>query len=204
MTDPPVHVEVASPQRYDRGQLAARVVFAIVLGWLGISAGWVSWLLSPGGSADRGDRNQHAQPREYPARLGPPLWRGLAWLLQLSAYMMFLTDRFPLGAPAVSFEVDISARPTVGSSLLRLVTSIPSAIVLCFLSLISGVMWLISAIGVLVVAHVPDSILGYQRGVLRWQARLVAYHASLVNDYPPFMLDTHGHLPPARGIEQPA
>jgi hypothetical protein len=92
----------------------------------------------------------------------------------------------------------------VGSSLLRLVTSIPSAIVLCFLSLISGVMWLISAIGVLVVAHVPDSILGFQRGVLRWQARLVAYHASLVDDYPPFMLDTHGHLPPARGVEQPA
>lgn len=203
MTDPPVRVEVASPQRYDRGQLAARVVFAIVLGWLGISVGWVSWLLYlvlPLIAAIE----ISMQPREYPARLGPPLWRGLAWLLQLSAYMMFLTDRFPLGAPAVSFEVDISARPTVGSSLLRLVTSIPSAIVLCFLSLISGVMWLISAIGVLVVAHVPDSILGYQRGVLRWQARLVAYHASLVDDYPPFMLDTHGHLPPARGIEQPA
>jgi hypothetical protein len=203
MTDPPVRVEVASPLRYDRAQLAARVVFAIVLGWLGISVGWVSWLLYlvlPLIAAIE----ISMQPREYPARLGPPLWRGLAWLLQLSAYMMFLTDRFPLGEPAVRFEVDITARPTVGSSLLRLVTSIPSAIVLCFLSLISGVMWLISAIGVLVVAHVPDSILGFQRGVLRWQARLVAYHASLVDDYPPFMLDTHGHLPPARGVEQPA
>ena len=40
-------------------------------------------------------------------------------------------------------------------------------------------------------ASIPAGILGYQRGVLRWQARLVAYHASLVDDYPPLALDTN-------------
>lgn len=203
MFDPTVRVEAASPPRYERAQLAVRVVLAIVLGWFGITIGWVSWLLYlvlPLIAAIE----VSTQPREYPARLGQPLWRGLSWLLRLSAYMMFITDRFPLGTAVVSFEVDMTAQPTVGSALVRLVTSIPSAVVLFLVMLISGVLWLLSAIDVLVAGHVPESILGYQRGVLRWQARLLAYHASLVDDYPPFTLDTHGHLPPARGIEHPA
>lgn len=203
MFDPPVHVEAASPPRYERAQLAVRVVLAIVAGWFGITIGWVSWLLYlvlPLIAAIE----ISTQPHEYPARLGPPVWRALTWLLRLSAYMMFITDRFPLGTQAVTFEVEMTARPTVGSALLRLITSIPSAFVLFLVTLISGLLWLISAIDVLVAAHVPESILGYQRGVLRWQARLLAYHASLVDDYPPFTLDTHGHLPPARGIERPA
>jgi hypothetical protein len=52
------------------------------------------------------------------------------------------------------------------------------------------VLWVIAAIAVLLGVAIPRAILGYQRGVLRWQARLVAYHASLVDDYPPFVLDT--------------
>jgi hypothetical protein len=46
------------------------------------------------------------------------------------------------------------------------------------------------------------SILSFQRGVLRWQARLVAYHASLVEEYPPFSFETgdgHGATPAASG-----
>lgn len=199
MNDSPVRVEVPSPARHDRVQLAVRVVLAIVLGWLGITAGWISWLLylvlpliaaiaiaSP--------------PHEYPAGFGPRLWRVLAWLLDLSAYMMFLTDRFPLGEPVVRIELAMTARPTVGSALLRLLTSIPSGFVLGLLSLLSGVLWIISAITVLVSEHVPESILGFQRAVLRWQARLVAYHASLTDHYPPFALDTSvtdAPLPPA-------
>ena len=43
---------------------------------------------------------------------------------------------------------------------------------------------------VLFTERIPPSILAFQRGVLRWNARLVAYHASLVEEYPPFALDT--------------
>ena len=37
---------------------------------------------------------------------------------------------------------------------------------------------------------IPRSILAFQRGVLCWQARLVAYHASFVVEYPPWSFDT--------------
>jgi hypothetical protein len=36
----------------------------------------------------------------------------------------------------------------------------------------------------------PRSILAFQRGAQRWQARLVACHASFVVDYPPWSFDT--------------
>ena len=51
--------------------------------------------------------------------------------------------------------------------------------------------WSLSAAAaVLLGAAIPASITGFQRGVLRWQARLVAYHASLVDHYPPIELAT--------------
>ena len=83
------------------------------------------------------------------------------------------------------------------TALSRLLTSIPSGIVLCFLWFVSGILWLFAAVAVLLGAAMPGSILAFQRGVLRWQARLVAYHASLVEEYPPFSFDTEdGHETP--------
>lgn len=190
MGDPPVRVELSTPPRFARGQLVIRIVLAIVLGWLGITVGWVSWVLYLAlpliAAISIG-----TPPDDYPARLGPRVWRVLSWLLELSAYMIFLTDRFPaIGERSLQFEVDLTAHPTMGSALVRLLTSIPSAFVLSLLQLISGVFWLISAITVLVAARVPEGILAFQRGLLRWQARLAGYHASLVDAYPPFALDT--------------
>jgi hypothetical protein len=109
--------------------------------------------------------------------------------------MLMLVDRFPTG-PAddwVRFEIRYTGKPTVGSALLRFITSIPSGFVLMLLWFVSGVLWMVSALLVLFGAPIPDGILGFQRGVLRWNTRLVAYHASLVEEYPPFELDTADH-----------
>jgi hypothetical protein len=187
MRDYPVHVDVASPPRLERIQLLLRVALAVVLGWLGITAGWLvctMYVLLPVIAAiaisSRGSTG-------YPTEVGPKLWRVLAWLLQLSAYMMLLVDRFPTGGdyPARP-EIRFTGQPTIGSALLRLATSIPSGVVLVLLWCVSTVLWLMAAVLVVVGATVPEPILAYQRGVLRWQARLVAYHASLVDEYPPF------------------
>jgi hypothetical protein len=43
---------------------------------------------------------------------------------------------------------------------------------------------------VLIQENYPDGLYNFQRGVLRWEARLLGYHASLVDQYPPFALDT--------------
>ena len=43
---------------------------------------------------------------------------------------------------------------------------------------------------ILIRKDYPDRLYSFQPGSLRWGARLLAYHASLVDEYPPFALDT--------------
>ena len=43
---------------------------------------------------------------------------------------------------------------------------------------------------ILVTRGLPDLLYDFQRGVLRWQARLLAYHASLGEEAPPLALET--------------
>lgn len=190
MRTSPVHVEVVSPAHHERIQVVLRILLAIALGWIGITTGWLVGLLFvalplvAAISASTG-------PRRFREDTAPAVVRVLSWLLQLSAFMLLLTDRFPSGTdPNARIELPIHAQPTPGSALTRLLTSLPSGLVLMVLWFVSSVLWLVSAITVLVATTVPPSILGYQRGVLRWQARLVAYHASLVDDYPPFAVET--------------
>ena len=194
MADYPVRVEVTSPPHFDRAHLALRIALVFGAAVVGITFGWLVFVLygvlpviAASGASLGGDR--------YARDLAPRLWRGLRWLLQLSAFMMLLTDKFPPDDDGpVKIDVKITARPTIGSALARLVTSLPSGVVLMVLWCISDVMWLIAALIVVFDGPIPPSILAFQRGVLRWGARLVAYHASLVDEYPPFTFDSgDGH-----------
>lgn len=190
MASSPVHVEIDSPPVFERVQVLLRILLTIALGWIGVTVGWLVWglyLVLPVIAAIAvslgGDR--------FRADVAPRVAAALSWLLALSAYLMLLTDRFPAGEDTNRIELPITGRPTVGSALARLVTSLPSGLVLLVLWFVSAVLWLVAAVAVLAGASIPAGILGYQRGVLRWQARLVAYHASLVDDYPPLALDTN-------------
>ena len=191
--DYPVQLEVKSPDHFDRIQLVLRLVLMIVLAWFGVTAGWLACLLY-GALPLAAAITISSEGRDvYTQDFAPQLWRVLRWLLEFSAYMMLVTDRFPTAdGYCVRPEIRFTSRPTIGSALGRLVTSIPSAIVLCVLSFVSSVVCVVAIVFVLVGAGMPAGILGYQRGVLRWQARLLAYHASLVDEYPPFSLETDG------------
>lgn len=190
MRTSPIHVEVTPPVRHERVQLLLRILLAIALGWLGITTGWIVALLFVSLPLIAAISSSFGADR-YREDTAPAVVRVLDWLLQLSAFMLLLTDRFPSSkSPNARIELPVTARPTPGTAIVRLLTSLPSGLVLMVLWFVSGVLWLVSAITVLVATTVPASILGYQRGVLRWQARLVAYHASLVDDYPPFAVDT--------------
>lgn len=191
----PVHVEISSPPRFERMQLLLRILLAILLGWVGITAGWLICVLYGALPVIAAVTLSSAGPDRWGQEVAPRMWRVLSWLLQFSAFMVMLVDRFPTGDDfPVKLELRASAKPAVGSALARLVTSIPSGIVLMVLWWVSGILWMVGALFVLFGASIPESILGFQRGVLRWQARLVAYHASLVDEYPPFSFDTgHGH-----------
>jgi uncharacterized protein DUF4389 len=191
----PVSVEFDSPPRFERVQLLLRILLAIVLGWIGITAGKLVLVLygvlpvlaAIVISAEGVDR--------FRAQIAPRLSRVLAWLIQLSAYMTMTVDQFPTGGEyPVKVDIRLSSAPTVGSTLARLVTSIPSGLVLMLLWFVSNVLWIVAAFFVLFACRIPESIVAFQRGVVRYQARLVAYHASLVDEYPPFDFDTSfGH-----------
>lgn len=191
MRDYPVSVEVVSPPRFDRIQLLVRLGVSIVLGAVGITAGWLTWFLYGALPLIAAIAISSIGAAVYMTDVGPRLWRALTWLQRLSAYMGLLVDRFPAAEDqAVRIELRPTGHPTVGSALLRLLTSIPSGLVLSVLWFVSGILCFVSVFFVLFGAAIPGSILGYQRGILRWQTRLLAYHASLVEEYPPFSLDT--------------
>jgi len=196
----PVQLDVTSPPRYDRVQLALRAVIAIALGCLGVTGGWLMWLLYLALPVIAAVAVSTRGARSYLDELGPRLWHVLRWLLAFWAYMMLLIDRFPTREPTgVEVEIQVDGQPTPGSALLRLITSIPSGFVLGLLGIVSWVLVIAGAVMILIERRVPDGILGFQRGVLRWQARLLAYHASLVDEYPPFSFeDTHQPRPDDR------
>lgn len=186
----PVQLDVASPPRYDRVQLALRLVLSLALGWLGVTAGWLWCLLFLALPVIAAVVISTRGSGPYVADFGPQLWRALSWLIAFSAYMLLLTDRFPTRESGeVRAVVQIEGQPTIGSALFRLILSIPSALVLAVLGFVSWILVIAGAVMILIEYQVPAGILGFQRGVLRWQARLLAYHASLVDAYPPFSFD---------------
>jgi hypothetical protein len=188
--DYPVHVEVASPPRHDRIQLLIRIGIAIALGAVGITTSWLVGVLYIALPVFAAIAISTEGSEKFTSVVAPKVWRVLAWLLRLSAYMAFLADRFPAHDDrAVTPTLQPTGHPTVGNALARLVTSLPSGIVMLVLSFLGAVLWIVAALTVLVDAKVPELVLAFQRGLLRWQARLVAYHASLVAEYPPWAFD---------------
>lgn len=189
--DSPVQVSPRSPAQFDRIQVLLRIGIAAALAWLGVQGGGVAafaFLTLPVIAAVEISTLGGAR---YLDEVAPTLWAVIAWSLRFHAYMTFLVDRFPTGdALDVDIQIACGGRPTVSSALARFVTSIPSALMLSVLACASSVLWPIAALFVLVQRRVPRSILACQRAVLRWAARLLAYHASLVAEYPPWALDT--------------
>ncbi|HKU37245.1 MAG TPA: DUF4389 domain-containing protein, partial [Polyangiales bacterium] len=110
----------------------------------------------------------------------------LEWVLGFYAYMLFVTDVFPLGQAerAVRLRVSAAGSPSVGSALLRLLTSIPFLLVLLLIGLGSFVISVIAALNILLFQSYPRAMRSFQQDVIGWMARLFAYHASLVEDYP--------------------
>lgn len=200
MTSYPVFFSVTRPARYERAQVALRIVILAVLSIVGTSMGAILglvYLTLPLFAAIAVSRKGSAR---FLAEDAPRFARGLRSVMSASAYMMLLTDRLPSASDDVRFEIEPGAwsgrGPSTGSALVRLITSLPSAFMLAILGLVSWLIWLVSAIMILVTEDYPPALHAFQCGVLRYQARLFGYHASLVEQYPPFVFDA-GSFPGA-------
>jgi hypothetical protein len=209
MTGYPVFFSVARPARFDRVQIAMRVAILVVLSLVGSSLAALFalvYLALPIIAAFALGERGHARFLREDA---PRLARGLRWILSAFAYMSLLTDRLPGDEDdGVRFAVEPGAWPAPAGAggasamgaLWRLVAGLPSALVLGLLSIASWFVWLVAAVMILLTEHYPDALFDFQCGVLRWQARLLGYLASLVEAYPPFAFDGD---PVARADHEP-
>ena len=188
MTDYPVMFNIHKPEKFDRVQLALRLLILVILSL-------VEWVLAIIYLAIAGVAAIFISTKGGERFLnedGPRMKRWLHWLLAIFSYVALLTDRFPTEKPegSVTYEITMGGEPTVGSALLRLIFSIPSAFVLALLGIIGAIIWFIAAVMVLIMEDYPEGLYNFNLGVMRWEARLLAYHSSLVDTYPPFSLDT--------------
>lgn len=194
-----IHIDLPGPAAMSRAHLLLRLLIAMAVGGLANAIGWpggVLYFALPAIAAVL--VAQHGAARFF-ERDAPRLTRVLGWIVGFHAYMGLLTDRFPLAAPdePVRYEGEPQGAPTVGSAVLRVLTTIPAAIVLWVLSLLSCIVWVLAAVAILFVQHYPRSWFDFQCGVLRFAARVLAYHASLVATYPPIKVDLGPTVPRA-------
>lgn len=190
---------------FDREQVALRLLVLIALGLLQRSVGGVLGLLYlflPFVAAILISGKGSGPFLEHETRW---LRRLLEWVVALYGYLMFVTDRFPLESSRLQLRLEVhpSGTPTIGSALLRLLTSLPHILVLALVSVVSCLVALVLAVVVLFTERCPPGLHRFQREVLGWLARLLAYHASLVESYPPFSLREAGPPPTTAGGPAP-
>ena len=189
--------DVQPPASFDKVQVVLRIAIVLVLAFLQVSSIVFggAYLILPIVAAiiiaQRGAEKYLAE-----AQTGPVRW--LRYILMFYSYMALATDKLSTQEPEsiVSFNVQPNGTPTVGSALLRIILAIPHAIVLGILSIVFAVVWIIAAVSILLNGTYPDWALGFIRGYLRWNARLLAYMASLVDEYPPFSFENGGAVAP--------
>ena len=190
----PVDFEVERPPVFQRGHVFLRLALLIVIGWIGHPLGLL-WVGIPIVAAILVARKGG---QRYLDDDGPTVTNVLNWLLDLVAYLALLTDQLPGGGEhPVRLRIERSGSPTTGSALLRILYAIPSLIVLSILVFVAAIVWVIAAVLVLVNESYPESVWRFLRGIVRWEACLFAYLASLVERYPPFTLETSSVSPAA-------
>jgi hypothetical protein len=84
---------------------------------------------------------------------------------------------------------------------MRLLSSLPHLIALAFIGIAVGFVNLIAAISILFSERYPEGLQSFQERVVCWIARVFAYHASLVADYPPLRLGDRSSRSREHGFE---
>ena len=183
----PVVVDVGRPPVFRRAHVFLRIALLVVIGWIGHPFGFL-WVGLPVAAAIV--VSQKGGPR-YLDESGATATRILRWIVELVAYLALLTDEVPGRRDhPVRFQVERSGAPTVGSALLRIIYAIPSLIVLAILTFVGAIVWLLAVVSVVLTERYSEGSWRFLLGIVRWEACLLAYLASLTDRYPPYTLDT--------------
>lgn len=180
----PVQLRVERPQRIPRVHVIIRLALLLALGTLTWSSiYWLLYLVLPALVALLVTQRGGAR---YLAEDGPRIVRVLRWLAGAYAYLWLVADVLPTTETSgpVEFHVTVTGTPSVKSSLMRLLYSLPAVLLVVVLSCAGGLLWLVGAACILVNERLPDGIANFLVLTLRVQFRLLAYHLSLIDRYP--------------------
>jgi hypothetical protein len=208
MTSNPVTFEIDRPPTMSRAHVFLRILILVLASWIAGSGGGLG-LVYLGLPAVAAILIAQKGGERYLTDDGDRVTGWVRFIVDVLAYVALLTDELPGGGrQPLRLEIVRSGSPTIGSALLRIIKAIPSAIVLALISIVSSIVGLITAIWILLNERYPESLWTFQSGVVRWQARLLAYLASLVEAYPPFSFDTGPSEPsptaPASAAPEPS
>jgi hypothetical protein len=187
--------DIERPEKFARSQLALRILLVAVLAIAGAAVSWVHgllWLAVPVVAAilisQKGARRYHDE-----AEGNMTTW--LRFIVGAYAYLALLTDKLPgdsAAGPNSRFQVTPTGTPTVGGTLVRIILVIPHIIVLAVLGIVGVLLLIFAAVMILINESYPGSVYNFLRGWVRWEARVLAYLAALVDEYPPFSLGAGG------------
>lgn len=196
----PIQVAITEPERFSRSQLLIRFAALFVLARLRLSIGSLlalAYVALPVYAAIR--TASLGASENYLRTDGQRLIRALNWAVAVTAWAAFASERIPAKSPDETVVLTVDGPPprfSTGAVLLRIVTGLPSALVLMVIGCLGGLVWLWAAISILFTQRVGHATWGYLVGMQRWTARLLAYQAGLVDGYPPFSFDDEASSPP--------
>lgn len=204
MTAYPVVFDTTRPDKFDRTQVVLRILILVILAIFSVFVSGLLGLVYLAVPVLAAVFISQKGAEGYLGEKGGTVMTLLQWYFAIYSYFLLLTDRFPTENPerSIRFDVAPTGSPTVGSALLRIIFSIPSAFVVGILGIAGFVVVIIAVISVLIQEQYSEGLYNFQLGIMRWQARLMGYHASLVGEYPPFALDTgHDESAPAPSLD---
>jgi hypothetical protein len=117
-------------------------------------------------------------------------------------------------SPAVPYPVTLNVqRPEQSSRLLnfplgigtmiRGILLIPHLIILYFLQLVAGIVYLIATFAILFTGRYPRGLFGFYVGYTRWTSNVYGYLVGVYDKYPPFNMEPQPDYPLSFNAEYP-
>ena len=123
----------------------------------------------------------------------------LRWRTRAVAYSVLLTDDYPpfgdADYPASITVTPPNGRRDMGTIALRLLFAVPQLVVLFFVVLAWAVVTVLAWFAILFTSRYPAGLVGFAIGAMRWLLRVEAYMLLLVDEYPPFSLQSDDLTP---------
>ncbi len=191
MASYPALFDIQRPEKSDRIQLLLRVAIIVVLSIIGV-LGFLNGLIWLGIPVMAAVLISQKGADRYLAEAPDNMIKWLGLVVGLYAWMGLLTDKLPgsEGEQPFRFEVQTGGTPSIGQALLRIIMVIPHLIILAFIGFVAAILVVVAAVMILIQESYPEGIFNFLRGVQRWHVRVLAYLASLVDEYPPFEFDS--------------